>query len=202
MKQLKTSVLNRVSILSLISIAVILFSISSIDKTKKHVVFEVVESKVSISGTGSSDQWKMEANAITCEGNFEVSNQELLDISELSFILPINQLKSNNHQLESSINEALKQNNCNQIIFKQRFSMILPIMKKIHVIGELSMLNGKHSIPLQVSYELSNNETLKIKSKQTISLKQCGIKLPSHMEGMIDDEVELEIDFLLVNKSI
>jgi hypothetical protein len=203
MKSLKKIAINRAIMLSIISIAIILFSISSIDKAKRKVVFEVVESKVSISGTESSEKWKVEAKSITCFGSFEAKNHELLTISGLSFTLPINKLRSDNHQLESTIHEIFMKNNLNELIFKQQYSMILPIMKKIHVIGELNMLNGgTYTIPLQTDYELSNDQLLRIKGKQIISLKQYGIKLPESMVGIIDDEIELEIDFLLENKSI
>lgn len=202
MKNLRKFAISRTSMICLISIAVILFSISSIDKMEKNVVFEIVESKVSISGTGSLSKWKMEANEVNSHGNFETKNHELLTISELSFTLPVNQLKSDNHQVESLINEIFQKNNCSELIFKQQFSMILPIMKKIHVIGELNMLNGIHTLPLQVDYELSNEKMLRVKSKQTISLSEYGVKIPSYLVGIIDDQVELEIDFLLENKSI
>lgn len=64
------------------------------------------------------------------------------------------------------------------------------------------MLNGTHTLPLQVDYELSNEQMLRVKSKQTISLSEYGVKIPSHLIGIIDDQVELEIDFLLENKFI
>ena len=201
MKNLRKFAICRASIISIIAIAIILFSISSIDKAKRNVVFEVVESKVSISGTENSKRWKIEAKSITCFGRFEAKDQELLTIFGLSFTLPINNLRSDNHQLESTVHEIFRKNNFNELVFKQQFSMILPIMKKIHVIGQLSILNGTYTIPLDVDYELSNDQILRIKGKKIISLRQNGIKLPDYIVGIIDDEIELEIDFLLENKS-
>lgn len=202
MKNVSNFALYRTSIISLICIAIILFSISSIERATKKVVLEIAESKVNITGTGSLGKWKMETNAIDCQGSFETKDDELLTISDLSFTLPVNSLKSNNHELETMLNEVFNKNNRRAIVFKQQSVMILPIMKKIHVIGELSLLNGAQSLPLQVNYELTNDQTLTITGKQMISLSQYGLKLPSHMAGTIDDEVEIEINFVLVNKSI
>lgn len=202
MKSFRKFAISRASLISIISIGVILFSISSIDKGKKNVVFEVAGSKVSISGTGSASKWKMETNAVSSSGNFEAKGNELLTISALSFTVPVNQLKSDDQQLESIINEIFLENNFNELIFKQRFSMVLPIMKKIHVIGELSMLNGTRMLPLQVDYELTNDRVLRIKTKHSISLSEYGIKIPSHLTGVIDDQVVLEIDFVLENRSV
>jgi hypothetical protein len=131
-----------------------------------------------------------------------MSEHRLLTITGFGFILPTNMLKSDNHQLESTVRDIFLKNNCNQLIFKQQFIMVLPIMKQIHVIGEMDMLNGKHSLPLRASYELNADQTLRIKGKQTINLSQHGIKIPAYLVEMIDDEVELEFDFLLVNNTI
>ncbi|MFD0940240.1 YceI family protein [Pedobacter boryungensis] len=202
MKHVRKFSISRASIISIIAIAVILFSISSIEEKKENVVFEVAESKITISGSGNTDKWKMEASSVNCSGDFEVSNHQLLTITDLGFAIPINVLKSNNHQLESTINDIFKKNNCDELKFKQTLSMVLPVMKKIHVIGEINMLNGKYILPLQVSYELNSDQTLRIQAKQTISLSQCGVNIPSYLAGTINDEVELEIDLLLVNKTI
>jgi len=202
MKRFRKSAISRAGIISVISMAIILLSLSFITTTRRKFVVDVAESKVSFSGTGASSQWKMEGNPIISEGNFEASDEELLTISGLSFTLPLNEFKSENPKLELAINEALKQNNYAPIVFKQKYSMILPIMKKVHMVGELSLLNGTYAMPLQISYDLNNNETLRIKSKQTISLSAYGIKLPTNLAGVVDDEIELEIDFLLINKII
>lgn len=202
MKDLKKFTISRASIISIIAIAVILFSISSIEEKKENVVYEVAESKIIISGSGNANKWKMEASSVNCSGDFEVSDHQLLTINDLGFTIPITMLKSDNHQLESTIAEIFRKNNCEQLNFRQTLSMILPIMKKIHVIGEINMLNGKYILPLQVNYELNTGQTLRIQGKQTISLSQCGIKIPAYLVGTIDDEVELEIDFLLVSKTI
>lgn len=202
MKNLKKFVISRASIISIVSVGGILLLISSIHQSNENVVFQVVASKVSISGTGNLGQWKMETNAISSGGDFEINNHQLLSISNLSFAVPIEQLKSVNHQLESFVYNVFNQSNAHQITFKQQYGMVLPVMKKIHVIGELNILNGTHSFPMQVSYELTNNEILNIYGKQAISLSQYGIKLPSHIAGIIDDEIEIEINFALVNKSI
>ncbi len=202
MKNLKKFAISRASILSIIAIAVILFAISSIEEKKERLVFDVEASKITISGSGNANKWKMEANSVSCSGEFEVSDHQLLTINGFGFTLPINMLKSDNHQLESSVKDIFRRSSCNQLIFTQKASMVLPIMKKIHVIGELDILNGKSTIPLQVSYELNTDQTLRITGKQTISLNEYGIKIPVHLVGLIDDQVELEIDFLLINQTI
>ncbi|RYE58132.1 MAG: hypothetical protein EOP48_04240 [Sphingobacteriales bacterium] len=202
MKNSAKFAISRASLLSIISVAVILFAISSIDRKKESLVFEVSESRISISGSGHSNKWKMEANSVNCLGEFEISDHQLLTITGFGFTLPINRLKSDDHQLESTVNDVFRKNSCDQLVFKQKISMVLPIMKKIHVIGELDMLNGKNTLPLEVSYELNADQTLRIKCKQTINLSQYGVKVPAHLVGIINDEVELELDVLLTNSTI
>jgi hypothetical protein len=202
MKNVRKFAISRASIISIIAIAVILFSISSIEEKKETVVFEVAESKIIISGSGNANKWKMEANSVNCSGDFEVSDHQLLTITDFGFTLPMTMLKSDNHQLEYTVSDIFRKNNCDELTFKQTISMVLPIMNKIHVVGDIHMLNGKYTLPLQVSYELNTDQTLRIRGKQIISLSQCGVKVPPYLAGMIDDEVELELDFLLVNKTI
>ncbi len=202
MKNLKKFAISRAGIISIISIGVILFSISTIESAKKTAPFEVQQSTITLSGVNNEDKWMLQCNNVISTGDFEFTSEELLDISNLSFVLPIKQLKSTNHQQESILHEIFLQNNCNQLAFKQGHVMILPILKRAHVIGIFSMVNGSHNIPLQLHYELNSDRSLRIWGKQAIKLSEFGVKIPVNESVRIEDEVELGINFVLVNTSI
>jgi hypothetical protein len=201
MKNLKKIAVSKAGVISIVSIGVILFSISTIESTKKTAPFEVQQSTITLSGANNEAKWTLQSNIVFSTGNFEFRENELLDIANLSFILPITQLKSTNHQQESILHEIFRQNNCNQLTFKQGHVMILPILKKAHVIGIFSMVNGSHNIPLQLDYELNGDRSLRIWGKQVISLSKFGIKIPEFESARIADEIELGVDFILVNTS-
>ncbi len=200
MKNFKGFAIARTGIISIIAIGVVLFSISSIEKDKELMTYKTLESRVIFRNTGGSVPWRMIANAVSCEGSFEIDDHQLINLSGLSFEIPISQFKSGHHQIEAIISGLFKLNNCERIAFKQKFGMVLPVMQKIHVIGEANILNGIHTAPMQVDYELNADNTLRIRGKQSFSLRQFGVKVPPHLTGMIDDEIEFEIDFLLETK--
>jgi len=201
MKNLKKFTISRAGIVSIVSIGVVLFSISTIETGKKTVPFQVTESTLMLSGASGQDKWSLQANSIASTGDFQTQENELLDISNLSFKLAVKQLKSTNHQQESILQDLFSKNGCSELTFKQSHVMILPILKRAHVIGNFSMLNGGYNIPLQLHYELNEGRSLRIWGKQVVSLSEFGIKIPSYENGRIDDEIELAIDFTLVNKS-
>lgn len=197
MKNLKKFAFSRAGVVSIASLGIILFSISTIEISSKKISYEVVQSKISLSGSYSIDKWTLQANSIVSTGDFEIKDQELLSISNLSFSISTEALKSNNHQLESILQEIFSRNNCKEITFNQQHMMILPIMKRAQVIGNFSMANGSHSLPIQLHYELTGDQNLRIWGSQIISLAEFGVQVPSYEDGTIADEIELEIDILL-----
>ncbi|SFH43701.1 hypothetical protein [Pedobacter insulae] len=200
MKNFKKFAINRVGLISISSIGIGLFLLSTIEIGRQQAKFEVLSSKFTLSGSSSGNKWVLAANSVASTGEFEFRDQELLNISELTFTIPIQQLKCSNHQQESMLQEILIQNNCTKLAFKQEHVMILPIMKMAHVIGGFSMFNGAYNIPMQLHYELNEDRSLRIWGKQVVSLSAFGFKIPAYEVGKIDDEMELEIDFVLVNK--
>lgn len=200
MKNFKSFAIARTSIISIIAIGVVLFSVSSIERDKELMTYKTLESRVIFRNIEESVPWRMVASAVSCDGSFEIDDHELVNLSGLSFKIPISQFKSDHHQIEAIIKELFKLSNCEEIAFNQKYGMVLPVMKKIHVIGEVNILNGIHTVPMQVDYELNTDNTLRIRGKQSFSLRQFGVKVPAHLTGMINDEIEFEIDFLLETK--
>lgn len=200
MKNLKKFAISRTGIVSVISIGVILFSTATIENNTKEVAFEVLQSKITISSCISPDKWMLQSGSISSTGSFELKEDALLNISNLSFTIPVSQLKSTNHELELALQNIFRQSNCNTIQFKQSHVMILPIMKMAQVIGNFSMANGQHSLPMQLHYELNDGQSLRIWGKQVVSLSGFGINVPLYETERIGDEMELTIDFVLVNK--
>lgn len=201
MKNFKSVTIGKASIISVVAVGIILFSISSIEQKKKIITYKVQDSKVSFAGIGNKEPWIMIASPIQCEGSFEVNEHQLINLSGLSFQIPISKFKLNNPQIEEIIVELFKKSKCEKMVFVQKYGMVLPIMQKIHVVGELNVLNGIYTLPIQVSYDLDSDHTLRIKGKQSFLLKQFGIKIPAHLVNVIDEEVEFEIDILLQSEA-
>lgn len=200
MKNFKNFAISRTGIISVCSLGVVLFLISTVETGTKKAPFQVVRSEVSLSGIYDKEKWGLLSSDVNSTGDFEFKDDELLDISNLSFRIPVKQLKSTNHEQEAILQNLFRQNNCTELTFRQAHTMILPIMKRAHVIGMFSMVNGGHNLPLQLHYELNGNRSLKIWGKEVIALSEFGIVIPDSEKGKIDDEIELAIDFTLINK--
>lgn len=202
MKHFKSFAISRAGIISLVGIGVILFTISSIENTYKPVAYEVSQSNITISGFSGLNTWKLKSASIQCEGDFEIKNDELMNIDKVNFIAPIQDFISDDQQVALFIKDFFIKNNCTQIAFKQEYLMVLPIMKMVHMIGEFSMVSNNHTIPFQLHYKLKDNQTLRISGKQTIKMSEFGVKMPAYAVGAIDDEIEVEIDLVLIRKKI
>lgn len=185
--------------MSIIGLGIVLFTISTTENGRTRTAYQVSRSKISLSGSLNAGQWTLVSTALNSTGEFELRDAELLEISNLSFAVPVEQFVAEDHRFEQPLQRLFQKNNCKQLTFSQQHLMILPIMKRVQVIGNFTLTNSGHSLPMQLHYELNNDRSIRIWGNKVISLAEFGMKVPSPENDHIGDDVELGIDLTLGN---
>jgi hypothetical protein len=201
MKNLTTPTTFRKSLFSLLVVAIGMFSISSTNvNVQQEVSYQILNPKAFIAGSGKLKNMKTVINSFDFSGKFVGRTGELGDITDFNFSLPVEQLIGNKEINGSTIEQALLSNGCKEIAFVQKNIMILPIMKKVYMGGDVKMTDDSYSFPMYLQYEIGDDQQIKVTGTQHIRLSQFGIKNPSIVAGAMEDEIVINIEFTLAKK--
>lgn len=199
MKKSNLFAISRMGIICLFAVAVIGSYAAFTDVFKEEVYHSNLnESSVYLSGSSDAKEWKMKVNGFTCQARFVVENQELQEVVDLNFKLPVDLEKTENSELEAAVLEVFAFNNCNEISFDQRNQMVLPIMKMIHLVGNLNIANRSIPISLPMSYVVNNDQSISLKGSKSIKLNEYGLNVPTHLLSVVNVNHEVTIDFNLL----
>lgn len=196
MKNFTTFELARTGLISLFGIGGLIFAVAFMGPSNHTTLYRSMNSNISIFNPGEESDAKVEASTFACDADLTFEEGKLTDISSFNFAIPINEFKSNDEQLELTI-QNLFRNRHGEVTFKQQRVMVLPIMKMMHLVGELTIANATRPFSFQFAYEINKDQTLTIKGKQTVNLTEFGILLPNLIRGN-KNEIDLNFDLKMV----
>ena len=153
-------------------------------------------SQIKVSGTSNLHDWNMIASTFSCEGNFKVKDGELLDISSLSFSLPVTNLKSKEDLLNTRAYKALKAAEFSKITFKLKDATVMP-QQKLRATGSLTIGGVTNEVVIMTSYAINSDDTITCKGSKAIKMSDHKIKAPSFMMGALKTGNDVTIDILL-----
>lgn len=146
------------------------------------------ESHVMITTATSNDVPSATVNCVNAEGDFIIKDGVLDNISSLKLTVPI--------QKE---NEGLKNKN---IDFNLSHVMILPIMKKIHVVGLLNVAGISQRAFIDFNYVINSDQSITLTGNKVINLKEfekdAEVQLASLNEKN-ENQLDLKMNFIFKN---
>ena len=78
--------------------------------------------------------------------------------------------------------------------------MILPIMKSIHLVGEIKIGNKTQQVPMHMQYLLNNDGSITVYGKQFVKLSEFGINVTNAKPADMAEEVTINIVLELVKE--
>ena len=154
-------------------------------------------STIKVIGTSNIHDWEMKANTFTCEGNFELKGNQLLDLKSLSFSLPITNLKSKESLLNTRAYKALKAEEFSKITFKLTDATIVPAQKLIKSTGNLTIGGVTNVVTLNSYYTINADKSLTCKGSKDLKMTDFKIKPPVFMLGALKTADAITIDYVL-----
>ena len=162
--------------------------------------YKIVSSKIVMEGTGKISDWKMQVDSSKFDGSFITEGDQLEDIKGFHFSFALANCNSSNPLVEETIKSAILSKNCNEIIFNQKSLMILPIMKMIHLIGEMKIGKDSYSVSMQMQYLLNEDGSIIVSGKQHVALSEFGIRLANVKLTDANEEITINISLKLAKQ--
>lgn len=201
MKRITVFTFNRWSVLVGGTLIIVLLSIAFIRITTTGQRYKVTEAKIAFLGKSDS-AWLAGVDYIPFRGEFEVEETGLSRVSDIEFSGNVDEIKSDDLQLQFYIRELFRANYCTELLFKQRRAMILPYLKKVHLIGELNLGKAKQVLPIQLNYVFNADRTITVSGKQEIRLAEFDFLIPAHLKNKMADRMDLQLTFTLLPEEL
>lgn len=113
---------------------------------------------------------------IQSSGTYLIKDGQLDDIYNLKLIFP-------SVKLDSLIGNK-------PVTFEQTRIMVLPIMGMVHIVGTLDVDGAKSTTDFQLGFSINNDQSITFKGTKSF-------KLDDLVKGMSNQELKLDIDFVL-----
>lgn len=164
--------------------------------------YQIISSKVYIAGGGKTKNWKLAVDTSKFAGNFITDGEQLEDIKGFNFSFPIQNLNATNQQGAEILKSTFQDKNCGEITFSQKNIMILPMMKSIHLIGEIKIGNKIHQVPMQMQYLLNNDGSITVYGKQFVKLSEFDINIKKVKPAYMTEELTINIVLELAKEHV
>lgn len=181
-------------------ICICLLGMSFVNKKSIANTYQIVSANFFISGSENVNSLKLQIENSNCEGKFIIEDRQLENISDLNFSFSTHQIIADNQPLAEALKVALKEKNCNEISFTQKQLMILPVMKMVHLLGEIKIGNETHTVPMQIHYTIEEDGSMILHAKQFIKLSEFGIVLPKIKSSKAVQEITINIALKLTKE--
>lgn len=186
MKKFKKFVFQKTGLFSMLLLMIVVICISFVKTTEEEIYYKSYDrSKLTVEGTSTIGNWSLTSLNFACNGYFSLEKGALQELSQLSFTLPVNELKAENPLMNDAIDELFKHNGVTQISFKQTNAMVLSVMKMTNVIGELQIGGKSNRIALQLHHVVNKDQSLTFRGTQYIKLSDYQFKMPEAILGAI-----------------
>ncbi len=153
-----------------------------------------------LSGTSTMHDWTMNG-IFKVEANYKLdeSNLALMSLNELSFLLPVENLKSDKKRLDETAYKALKTDQHKDILFTMTSATIKEVNGNkyaITALGNLTIAGVTKPITMNVSWILNDDQTITCTGIQKLKMTDFQVKPPSFLGVMkTGDEIALDFSF-------
>lgn len=161
----------------------------------------ITSSQIKVLGTSNMHDWNMVADNFTCEGNFNLKNGVLEDVTSLQFTLPVVNLKGKESLLNSRAHKALNAEKFKTITFKLTNATVNSTQKVINATGNLTISGVTKVVTLKSNYVVNADQSITCRGSEALKMSSHGVKAPSFMMGALKTGDAVTIDFVLKLKN-
>lgn len=192
------SIQNRtITCISRVTTLFIAFTIAFLSNAQAQSTYKVVAgSQIKVAGTSNLHDWIMVANSFTCDATIAENVQ---DVSALSFVLPVKNLKSKENLMDTRAYKSLKAEQHDKITFKLTSATVVPAQKLIKAVGGLTIGGVTREVPIQVNYVENADGSITCTGSKKIKMSDHKINPPTFMMGAlkVGDEVTINLNIKL-----
>lgn|SRR5690606_7449025 len=168
----------------------------------QHVNAQTYQSsaaKVTIKGTSTLHDWDMTSSSGAVKATFTVSNDQVTDISALSFNVSAESLKSSKSGLDKNAYKALKTGTHKQIAFTMTSGKVTPGSGgnfKVSVTGNLTIAGTTKTTTIQgMGVYNPADKSISVKGSTKFNMTEYKVTPPTVMMGTIKTGDSITIDY-------
>jgi hypothetical protein len=183
-----------------VAIALAFFIISTLNgfQLKAQTLYSIAPgSLITVDGTSNLHDWTMNASKFSCDGKLLLANGQLKDITALTFVLPVQNLKSKESLMDTRAYKALNEESYDKMTFKLSDATVIEAQKLIKVTGNLTIAGVTKAITLQANYVVGADESVAFKGSKALKMSDFKIKAPSFMMGALKTGDDLTVNIVL-----
>lgn len=157
--------------------------------------YDVVSSKVTISGTSNLHDWVSTVNNVTATGAIDIVNGEVSEINNFNVKIPVTSIKSDNGSImDNKTYDALKYKAYPNIYFELT-SATPSANKQLKVVGKLSVAGVKRVITMDVDYKILTNGNIVFTGKESLKMTDYKVNPPTALMGTLTTGDLITINF-------
>ena len=178
---------------------VFLVSLIGFGTTQAQTYKAVAGSSIKVLGTSNLHDWQMLAQSFAAEAQLSIKNNQVQDISSLSFSLPVKNLKAKEDLMNSRAYKAMKEDKFPTISFKLASAELS--QSAVKATGALTIAGVTKQVALQGKVTENADGSVTVSGSRKIKISDFGITPPSFMLGAlkVGDEVTIEYTLKLKN---
>ena len=165
-------------------------------KTNAQTAMKIAPgSQIKVNGTSNIHDWTMAAGSFSCDARFTLKQNQVQDVTALSFVLPVKNLKGKEDLLNSRAYKAMKEDAHKNISFKMTSGSVAQNIIKVN--GTLTIAGVAKPVALQAKATVNADGTVTCVGSRKLKMSDHGIAPPSFMLGALKVVDDITIDFNL-----
>jgi len=174
-----------------------------------QAIYRIQESKdieMKLTGTSTLHKWMMNAKIFTGEAQFRfdsIRSDQLNSLQALNFSLEVENLKSNEKELDKNAYKAMKANEYRDIVYQLVWSKVVHGKGNKYLIeahGNLTIAGVTRSVKMNVYCIVNKDSTITCTGSEKLKMSDYKIHPPSFMMGAMKTGDAITLDFILIYK--
>ncbi|VAW25925.1 hypothetical protein MNBD_BACTEROID06-1422 [hydrothermal vent metagenome] len=159
-------------------------------------------SSLTIFGTSTLHDWKLNAEKIIGNAEFEITGKKLKSIKALSIEVPVEPMKSGLDAIDSHMRTAMTANNSSVVTFILKEVTMLAQNTiggyTVQANGNITIIKNTKPVALQATIEMKDDGSIRIFGETHINMTDYGVAPPQAEMGSIKTEDEVKVVFDVV----
>ncbi len=162
------------------------------------------ESKLSVFGSSTLHDWKLNAGKIIGHAQFDFDGKELKNIKSLNIEIPVAHLSSGLDALDNHMQKAMTANNATVVTFI--LSKVTSLTSNsiggytVQADGKISIIKNTNPVSLQGTIQLNDDGSIRIFGETEMSMTDYEVEPPQAEMGSIQTENNVKVVFDVVFK--
>lgn len=179
---------------------VLVFGLTLFTAVQAQDAYKINKASVVINGTSTMHDWEMKSETFTCNTQFKLDGNKVVDVKGLQLTVAATSLKSGKGAMDKNAYSALKANDHKNISYVLTSSKV--VGNKILSAGNLTIAGVTKPFEVESTYVINADNTISTKTAKSFKMSEFNVEPPSFMFGSVTTGDAITLTFDLTFKKI